>query len=247
MNGLRMTRDYRKLTYWFRATFRFFSKYTFDPLESLAVSAGLISARQRTLVWTKGHVYDPPPRPQPTRPSRHTTSPSIELTLYHDGDQPLAEAVQDTPAMAHSLFPPALTTRRSRNESDASFTEPVLPIYDHYRTSDDSSRPFVQRPSDVHRSRAPSIDHRRSASGSGRRSSEFTDNRSSSEYMLSPTSPPADEQGLGVWLGLNTVQSRQGYQRANSDPPPFIADAAQGGLGINVEEHHGGADGRAAT
>jgi hypothetical protein len=243
MNGLRMTRDYRALTYGFRATFRFISRFTFDPLESLAVNAGLVSARQRTLVWTKGHTHDPSPRPQPSRPNGHTISPSIELTLYHEGERSLAEAVQDTPAMAHSLFPPALTTRRPRNESDASFTEPTLPIYDRYRTSDDSIRASVQRPLDVHRSRAPSTDHRRSANSSDRRSSECTDNRSSSEYLLSPISMPADQQGFGGWLSLNAVQSRQGYRRANSDPPPFVVDAARSGLGISVREHddeHGG-------
>jgi hypothetical protein len=248
MNGLQMTRDYRKLTYWFRASFRFFSKYTFDPLESLAVNAGLISARQRTLVWTKSHTYDPLPWPQPSRPHGHTTSPSIELTLYHADDQPHENtAVQDTPAMAHSLFPPARTTHRPRNESDASIMEPTLPIYNRYRTSDDSSRSFIQRPSDVHRSRTPSTDLKRSAGGSGRRSSEFTGSRLSTEYMLSPISPPADQQGFGGWLSLNTVQSRQGYQRANSDPPPFVADAAQGGLGISVEEHDNGTGGRPTT
>lgn len=241
MNGLRMTRDYRSLTYWFRAISRFISRFTFDPLESLGVNIGLISARQKTLVWTRDHTYDPPTRPQPSRPSLHTASPSIELTLYQDSDQLHADtAIYETPAMAHSLFPPALTTRRTRNESDASFTEPALPIYERYRTSDDSSRSLIQRPSDVHRSRAPSTDHGRLVSGSGRRSSEFTDKRSSSEYMLSPESPPADQPSFRGWLGLNTVASRHGYQRANSDPPPFVAEATQGGLGISVEERDAG-------
>jgi hypothetical protein len=248
MNGLRMTRDYRSLTYWFRASARFVSKFTFDPLESLGVKFGLIKSRQRTLVWTKKHTWDPPlpPAPTPQPPiarTGHHPSPSIELTDYstriHD-----ESALQDTPAMAHSLFPPAITPRRPRNESDASFNEPSLPIYEQYRTSDDSNRPLIQRPSDVHRSRAaPTTSAHHTGDedrfhAEGRRSSDFADRRSSSEHMLSPTSPADDHQPLGGWLGLNTIQSRQGYRRANSDPgsPPFAAGGAgEDALGISMD------------
>jgi hypothetical protein len=248
MDGLRMTRDYRSLTYWFRAMFRFVSRFTFDPLESFGVKLGLIRSRQKTLVWTKGHTYDPEPRQRPPRPTRHEASPSIELTMYPDTFRPREDsAMQETPAMAHSLFPPALTTRRPRNENDTSFTEPTLPIYEQYRTSDDSNRPLVRRPSDVHRSHAAPADRAR-ARGDGRRcSSEITEGRSSSEYMLSPASPPADRPVFGGWLGLSTVQNRQRYQRANSDPgsPPFDTgtEGDQGGLGIIVDEHVGGQPG----
>ncbi|KAH3995104.1 hypothetical protein HBI56_173170 [Parastagonospora nodorum] len=248
MDGLRMTRDYRLLTYWFRAIFRFVSRFTFDPLESLGVKLGLIRSRQKTLVWTKGHTYDPEPREQPPRPTRHEASPSIELTMYPDTFRPREDsAMQETPAMAHSLFPPAMTTRRPPNESDASFTEPTLPIYEQYRTSDESNRPLVRRPSDVHRLHAAPADRARARGDGRRRSSEITEGRSSSEYMLFPASPPADRPVFGGWLGLSTVQNRQRYQRANSDPgnPPFETgiEGDQGGLGIIVDEHVGGQPG----
>jgi hypothetical protein len=250
MNGLRMTRDYRRWTYWLRETSRFISKFTFDPMESLGVKFGLIKSRQKTLVWTKDHTYNPAPMQQPLRPNRHNASPSIELTLYPD-TSPLREdsVVHETPAMAHSLFPPA-NTRRPRNESDASITESPLPIYEQYRTSDDSHRPLIQRPSDVHRSRATAADRGRDVSSDRRRSSEITDARSSSEYMLSPASPPTDWPKFDDWLGLNSVQSRQRYQRANSDPgsPPFenAAEDEHSGLGITIDAHENGGSGRAA-
>ncbi|KAF2829583.1 hypothetical protein CC86DRAFT_318980 [Ophiobolus disseminans] len=255
MTGLGYTRDYRCWTYWFRAASRFISRFTFDPLESLGVKFGLIKSRQKTLVWTRKHHHDPDlshQRVQPLVPlPRHVSSPSIELTDYstvpHD-----ESAIQDTPAMAHSLFPPAITTRRPRNESDASFTEPTLPIYEQYRRSDDrqsderpsddSHRPLIQRPSDVHRSRASSASRRTSGEaqrgGEDRRSSKATDGRSSSEYMLSPTSPLEEQSGFGGWLGLNTtVQSRQGYRRANSDPgsPPFEMETQAGEMGLGID------------
>jgi hypothetical protein len=240
MNGLRMTRDYRALTYSFRATSRFVAKFTFDPLESLGVRIGLIKMRQKTLVWTKTHFHDPPPRRPPPRPaSQHAASPFIELTLspdslYDEG------AFRDTPAMAHSLFPPAHTNRRSRNESDASFTESTLPIYEQYRTSDDSHRPWIQRPSDVHRSRATPANHDGRHKQDRRRSSELSEPRSSSEYLLSPTSIYLDQSTYGGRLVLDaTVQSRQGYRRANSDPgsPPMdvVAEVERSGLGIDLD------------
>jgi hypothetical protein len=255
MDGLRMTRCYRVRTYWFRAVSRFISRFTFDPLESLGVKFGLIKSQQRTLMWTKRHDYDPPLQRLSRRAtSRHTASPSIEFTLYPDTDPPYSgSAIQETPAMAHSLFPPAMTTRRARNESDASSTEPSLPIFEQYRSSDDSNRPLVQRPSDVHRSRAPSTDHSQAAGSDRHHGSEITDGRSSSEYMLSPvslaslSSPPAERSVVGGWLGLHTLQNRQRYQRANSDPgsPSFdnSVGAEQGGLGISVhdqDEERGG-------
>jgi hypothetical protein len=153
--------------------------------------------------------------------------------------------------MAHSLFPPARRPGRPRNESDASFTEPGLPIYDKYRTSDDSNRPFartnncsnwslIRRPSDVHHARTgPTyVGRRPSDERDGRGSSDFTEHRSSSEFMLSPTSLHDEQLVFGEWLG--SVQSRQGYQRVNSDPgsPPILDDGEEGsrgqGLGIGM-------------
>jgi hypothetical protein len=283
MNGLRMTRRYRTFTYWFRASFRFISKFTFDPLETLGVKLGLIKTRQRTLFWTKTHTHNPKihptlpsqrrsgtlpppgplpppghppspshpsypghlPSPSPDHPSAsgHPASPSIELTDYSTAEY----GAQDTPAMAHSLFPPALRPGRPRNESDASFTEPGLPIYEQYRTSDDSNRSLIRRPSDVHRSRVvpPRVGRRPSDEREGRRSSDFAEQRSSSEFMLSPTSLYDEQPVFGDWSG--TIHSRQGYQRANSDSgnlPVPNEDGAEGGgegLGIGMD---GGNDDR---
>jgi hypothetical protein len=229
-----MTRDYRSLTYWFRAASRFVSKFTFDPLESLGVELGLIKTRQRTLVWTKTHTWDPIPSPDlaAQQTSYHRgPSPSIELTDYSTAES----AIHDTPAMAHSLFPPAITPRRTRNESDASFNEPTLPIYEQYRRSDDSNSPLIQRPSDVRRSRASSTNNGRHPSDEdgGRRSSDFAEHRSSSEFMLSPTSPSDEQPVFGGWLG--TVQNRQGYRRANSDPGSPPLPSGDGGAGVAPE------------
>ncbi|KAH7061917.1 hypothetical protein BKA63DRAFT_191724 [Paraphoma chrysanthemicola] len=243
MDGLHMTRDYRSLTYWFRVASRFVSKFTFDPLESLGVSFGLIKAKQKTLVWTKTHTWDPKvipdnPTTEPSSATAHKPSPSIELTDYSTLPQG-ESAAQDTPAMAHSLFPPALTTRRPRYESDASHHEPSLPIYQQFRTSDDSQRPFIQRPSDVHRSRAPSSSDHGRRSSEARRDSEMT-GRSSSEYAASPSSPPEDQPSFGGWLGLNSsFRGRHGYQRTNSDPgsPPvdMVAEVEENALGIRYD------------
>jgi hypothetical protein len=286
MSGLKMTRRYRSFTYWFRASFRFVSKFTFDPLEALGVNLGLIKTRQHTLVWTKEHTHNPvlPPSrpsqrhagtrlppglppppgtspspghpPSPDRPPQpglptssgrpatpgpssftgHHASPSIELTDYSNPEY----GTHDTPAMAHSLFPPALKPGRPRNQSDASFTESGLPIFDRYRTSNDSNRPLIWRPSDVHRSRA-AVGRRPSDEREGRRSSDFAEHRSSSEYMLAPASMYDEQPVFGNWLG--SVQSRQGYQRANSDPgsPPILDDGGERGagqgLGIGMGSH----------
>lgn len=248
MNGLRMTRDYRALTYWFRAAFRFISKYTFDPMEMLGEKMGFIKKRQKTLVWTKKHTHEydntKMTRPPTSRGANHAASPSIELTVYpDDGHGRIDSAVQDTPAMAHSLFPPAITPRRPRNESDASFTEPSLPIYQQFRTSHDgeASDALLQRPSEVHRSRAASRDNSLRESGERRRSSEVSEHGSSDELLLSPTAVPSERPMFGGWTGLDTaMQSRKGYQRANSDPgssPDLVAiGSEQDGLGIIVRD-----------
>jgi hypothetical protein len=234
-----MTRDYRALTYWFRITSRFVAKFTFDPLESLGVKLGFIKMRQKTLVWTKTHSHDPLPRSSLLRTaSHHDVSPFIELTLFPDS---LCDegTFRDTPAMAHSPFPPAHTMRRSRNESDASFSEPTLPIYEQYRTSDESNRPMIHRPSDIHRSRATPASRDRRRSHERRRSSELSEPRSSSEFLLSPTSIYSGQSAYGGRLTLDVAaQSRQGYRRANSDPgsPPLdvVAEVERSGLGIHL-------------
>jgi hypothetical protein len=236
MAGLQRTRKYRAITYWFRAASRFISKFTVDPLECLCVELGLVSKRQETLVWTKQYTHDPPLKTDPSKSGRqHVASPSIELTIFPDS---LYEDItlQETPAMAHSLFPPAHTTRRARNESDASLPEPNLPIYERYRSSEDSNWPLIQRPSDVHRSRAAPSGQR---TQDRRRSSEISETRSSSEYLLSPEIIAPEHHVFGEWP---TVQSRQGYRRANSDPgiPPVdLGEEIGQGLEIGYDGKEG--------
>lgn len=245
MDSLRMTRDYRALTYGFRATSRCISKFTFDPLESLCVKLGLIKTHQRTLLWTKSHKPESESRTRPSGSSpSHAASPSIELTLYpHDPHD--ESAVHDTPAMAHSLFPPARTNRRARNKNDVSYIEVSLPMYQRARTSEDSGRPPVQHPSDVRRSRASSsttrgghMDEQR------RRSSEIPESRSSGEHLLAPESLASEQTAFTGWTRLDpTVYSRQGYQRANSDPSSqpieIVAEVEQSGLGtfVSTQQH----------
>jgi hypothetical protein len=253
MNGLKMTRRYRSSTHYFRASSRFVFRFTFDPLETLFVKFGLIRTRQRTLFWTKktrtpqllsdrrapGHATEPkhassPPQAQPKPPRNHPmpghhTSPSIELTDYSTAEY----GTQDTPAMAHFLSLPELRPARPRNASDASFTEPRLPIYEQYCARDDSHRALVTHPSEVHHSRAVPmhVDRRSSDEREGRPSSDFTEARSSNDFMLFPTSLYDGHGGSGNWSGA--MHSRQRYQRANSDPgnPPVLDKGIPGGAG----------------
>ncbi|KAF1919512.1 hypothetical protein BDU57DRAFT_469628 [Ampelomyces quisqualis] len=242
MEGLRMTRDYRMMTYWFRATARFVSRFTFDPLESLSVKFGLIKTQQSTLLWTKSHNLDTEMRKISSRSAPyHAASPSIELTLYPDDLDDLHDesAVQDAPAIAHSLFPPAQTNRRARNGSNAPNTDTSLPIYQQYRTSDETRRSLEQHPPDVHRSRASSTAQASQIAEQRRSSSELSDSRSSGEPLLYPVSFLTEQPTFNGWSGIGkTVHSRQGYQRANSDPgsPPIeiTTELEQSGLGIHM-------------
>jgi hypothetical protein len=245
MDGLRMTRDYRLLTYWVRVASRKLSKYTFDPLEGLGVTLGLIKIRQKTLMWTKHHTWDPvisshrapPVTESGTQPPN--TSPSIQLTDFSTTAWNLDEPeIQATPAKAHSLFPPAIPTRHPRRESDASSHDLSLPIFERLRNSQDSAiAPLIQRPSDVHRSRATSR-----TSGEGRRSSDFAGVALESESALSPTSPSHDGGAFDKWVALDSsAYNRSGYRRANSEPgiPPGT-DVRQVGLGIRVDTNSDG-------
>jgi hypothetical protein len=226
MDGLRMTRKYRHWTFPVRNASRAFSSVTLDPLEKLAVKLGLVKKPQKTLLWTKQHTWHPVvvQSSSPAQLYNANLSPSIELTDYSTGAPHMASPVHETPAMAHSLFPPAIPSRLPRHDSDASLNPP--PAHTAARTSDDSSRPLVvQRPSEAY--------HQRS-DAEGRVSSE---GRVSFEDTLSPASPP----WAGNWLGPNTtLHSRQGYHRANSDPgsPHADGDPVDGGLNI----HLGGGD-----
>ncbi|CAN9158265.1 unnamed protein product [Alternaria alternata] len=135
MKGLRMTRAYRSLTLFARRT----SRVTMNQLEKLALAIGLIKKRKKTLMWTRHHTWNPlvPRRTSSSGRDHLRGAPSIELTPY-DNDR-VPDVVFETPAMAHSLFPPAITPRRTRNESDASLDPLDLP--GRPRTSGDSSTP----------------------------------------------------------------------------------------------------------
>lgn len=223
MSGLRMTRKYRHWTFFMRKASRILSSVTLGPLGKLAVIVGLVKKPQKTLLWTKKHTWNPAPRQSSSssQPHNATLSPSIELTDYSSTAANIAPDAHNTPAMAHSLFPPPISSRLPRHDSDASLHPPPSPTTG--RPSDDSSRPLVQRPSEAYHQRGDS---------EGRLSSE---GRVSFEDTLPPASPPWS----GGWLGPNTtLHARQGYQRANSDPgsPPADEGVMYGGLNIRVDD-----------
>jgi hypothetical protein len=213
MKGLRMTRTYRSWTLFARHA----SRATLTQLEKLAVALHIIKKRRSTLLWTRDHTWNPviPGTDSPLGREHGQATPSIELTDYND------RRTSATPAMAHSLFPPVITPRRTRNESDAS-VDP-FDVSRRLRISDDSSRPLVQRPSQVHRQH----ETENLMSGDGRNSLETP----SLEQEPTRTSAP-------TWLHTqDAVQNRQGYHRANSDPglSHESGDAEQIGLGILPE------------
>jgi len=224
MQGLRRTRIYRRWTFYARLASRALSSVTLDPLEKLAVVVGLIRKPQMTLLWTKKHNWDPVvPQSSSLAPlENRNPSLSIELTDYSTTTPPIDSHVQDTPAMAHSLFPPAISTRWHRNEGDASrnSARSLSPT----RTSEDSFRPLIQRPSEAHHLHG---DAEGQVGGDGRISFEDT---------ISPASP----HDQGGWLGLNmALHTRQGYRRAGSDPrsqPVDVVESARQGLGIHLRD-----------
>lgn len=226
-----MTRTYRHWTFLFRWISRVVSHWTLDPLERLAIIIGLIKKPQKTILWTKDHTWNPVVVPSPTiAPSNLNASPSIELSDYSGPSRPHPDThMHDTPAMAHSLFPPAITTRRPRNESDASLIPPTSMSSTRPRTSDDSSAPLIQRPSDTYHHRHDT-EPRTSAEA-----------RRSLEDAYSPSSPQGDSAVTGGWLSPEiTLHSRQAYRRANSDAtiPPLtsVVEEVQRGLGIRMDE-----------
>lgn len=202
MQGLRRTRSYRQYTYFVRIIARFVARYTLDPLEWLAYKVGLIKTTQQTLLWTKEHTWSPriPQRLQP---------PTFELTDLTGGSRSDYRAYE-TPALAHSLFPPAIPMGRSRTSSDISLRT-VSSEHHQYMESLDSSTRLIQRPPDTH------IDLRSDPSPSEER-------RSSGEYIEPSTDASNEHAPFSGWLGLSAaLQPRHTYRRANSDPgnPPF--------------------------
>ncbi|KAF1973731.1 hypothetical protein BU23DRAFT_463721 [Bimuria novae-zelandiae CBS 107.79] len=226
--GLRMTRIYRHWTFFFRRLSRLLSKFTFDPMERFAVAIGLIKHPQKTLLWTKEHTYNPDVPIDPPE-TRHRANPSIELSDFSTAmvrdDSQQSHHQYETPAMAHSLFPPAIPRRRPRQDSDSSAPRPSPSLFSHAGNSHDSSiSPLLQRPSEAHHQRAGSAT---SMSDDGMQSS------GEDQGYGSPGSPvPVSERA--VFLGLApTLQIRQGYARANSDPGSLPTAE---GLGISVDQ-----------
>jgi len=205
MQGLRMTRSYRQYTYFIRVASRFIAQYTLNPLEWLAYKIGLIKTTQQTIFWTKQHTWEPR---VPTR----LMPPAFELTDLSDGPSN-GPQMQETPALAHSLFPPAIPMGRPRAESDTSFeAQSLRQLESHGRISDDSYAPLVQRPSEAHRA------------GQHADRSSSDQHRISTDNSAIVVTPPEDEAPFQGWLGLHTaLQPRHAYRRANSDPgsPPL--------------------------
>ena len=209
MQGLRRTRLYRHWTYYARRLSRALIKVTIAPVEKFGVHLGLLK-RQETLLWKRKHTWNPPLVAPPVTngtklPSRHAASPSIELTDYSTGAG--APTPQDTPAMPHSLFPPAISVRRARAEQFAfapsSGSSSPLSDRNANRDSDDSSSPLVARPADAHHA------------GSQWSDSPSEEERESSEMLVDTRS----ESGLGIGVGGagQGLVGRQRYRRAGSD------------------------------
>jgi hypothetical protein len=227
MEGLRVTRSYRRYTYFARVASRFVAKFTLDPLEWFAYTVGLIKAKQKTLVWTKDHTWNPTvPQHTAHTASAPAITPSFELTDF--SAVPLEGSnTQETPALAHSLFPPAIPMGRTRTESEASLQSPYRPMYE-YRTSDDSFSPLIRQPSEVHHT-----GHRTDSLSSGEQAT-------SGDLIATPIPPLDDQPPFSEWLGLSAaLQPRHAYRRANSDPgsAPFdLPQPNQDALGIDMGE-----------
>ncbi|KAJ8108993.1 hypothetical protein OPT61_g7778 [Boeremia exigua] len=202
MQGLRMTRTYRQYTYFVRVVSRGIAQYTLDPLEWLAYKIGLIKTTQQTIVWTRHHTWEP-------AGSKRLATPAFELTDL--SEPPHDSQAQETPMLAHSLFPPAIALGRSRTGSDTSVRSPCIADY-QYRVSDDSSAPLIRCPSVAHRTEPRTT------------SSSSDEQRVGFDQNIIPTSLHEGQAPFTGWLGLNAaLQPRHAYKRANSDPgsPPF--------------------------
>jgi hypothetical protein len=220
MQGLQRTRFYRHWTYYARRLSRALIKVTIEPVERLGIHLKLLK-KQETLLWKRKHTWNPPLMPTKTTivknkaalPSRHAVSPSIELTDYSTIANP--PTPQDTPAMPHSLFPPAISVRRARAEqfsfTPSSGSSSSLSDRNRYRDSDDSSSPLVVRPVDAHHA------------GSRCSDSPSDEERENSEMLVEVQ---REQGGLGIRAGSvgQGVMGRQRYKRAGSDAGAKKAD-----------------------
>ncbi|KAF2275213.1 uncharacterized protein EI97DRAFT_400707 [Westerdykella ornata] len=221
MRGLRRTRKYRHWTFVFRRISRKVSKYTLDPLESLAIMVGLTKQPQKTLLWTKEHAYNwHPAHPPPATPSRrHRPSPSIELSDFSTPAHHAGSQIQ----WHDPVYPPStIPTRRPRNESGASLSPPgpLTPT----RPSHDSSMPLLQGTSET---------YRRGSNSEGRSSGE---GRAGSEDAPSHW---ANQEQRGDLLDPSTMlHSRRGHRRADSD----AGSPSEGIVGAERRGMHGPGD-----
>ena len=221
MRGLQLTRSYRHYTYFARKFARFIAEYTLDPLETLAYTVGLINAPQQTLRWEKHPRQDSegsPTTQAAPAPPRYLSSPHIELTDFDS--QPLySPHVQETPALAISSFPDAVSMNHQRTDSGSFLQSPPRPKYEA-RNSGDSSSPLLQRPSEVHRNRD---------------SSSSDEHRKSGEGSITPISLSGEQDIFNGWQGLGP-QPRQGYRRANSGSSSNLPQPNQDALGIDMND-----------
>ncbi|OAL45334.1 hypothetical protein IQ07DRAFT_684268 [Pyrenochaeta sp. DS3sAY3a] len=232
MAGLRMTRKYRHWTFFFRWLSRFVSKYTLDPLEKLGIIIGLLKRPQKTILWTKGHTWDPPiiGIPPPNDPAQDYHSqiyppvlPDIALTDFslsapdpNKSQTTHLESVpsyaqpdlpHDTPAAPHSLFPPAIPIYRPRSTSDVS-SRPRSPSSLSYAparlsTSDEAAVPLITAPESIHRDMSMRTS---------------LDTRTSYEEAASSPLTPVDVERGGAWTAEGErVERRAGYRRKASD------------------------------
>lgn len=234
MAGLRMTRKYRHWTYGFRLFSRVVLKVTIDPVELFAVTVGLVKRPQKTLLWTKTHTTNAShleyPPTIPAYAPHHRVNPSIELSDYSSVamERDDSQQMHDTPAMAHSLFPPALPRRRPHRDSDSSQPMPSSPIFASIG-NETSISPLIRRPMET-------LHYRERA--------DFAvvddEHRSSGEDMLSPTLLHEETSLINPLLASGPgLQSRQRYERANSDSAQHSATQ---GLGISMQDLSAGSD-----
>lgn len=226
MQGLRLTRTYRRYTYMPRRFARFVARYTLDRLENLAYKAGLMNAQQQTLRWEGRSTRKPttPPTAQPSTVASGLLT-SIDIRLTDFDSQPLYDPhaqdtqVQDTPALAISSFPDAIPANRLRADSTFFLQSPGRPSYET-RNSGDSSSPLLRQSTEAHH---------------GRDSSSSDERRRSREGASAPISIPCESGMFGGWQGLG-AQPRQSYRRANSGSGLDLPQPNQDALGIGITE-----------
>lgn len=220
MKGLRLTRAYRYYTYFARRFARSVAKYTLDQVEKIALIGGLINAKQQTLLWE----IRPRQHHTASRPAQATSVvsgllTSIDIRLTDFDSQPLYDPqLQDTPALAISSFPEAISMNRRRTDSGSFLQSPSRPVYEA-RNSGDSGNPLLQRPPESYRPRD-------SLSSDG--------SRKSGDGPNAPASVTGDSNMFNGWQGLGP-QPRQGYRRANSGSSFDLPQPNQDALCISMD------------